>query len=328
LDLVGGRKNRSVKDQIEMERQRRLAAMADLEASETAKRLRMHFARLNGRFKDMCFSGWKKFYTRKKMEAMGEDERFKRLKVFLEAKLKGTKFATFRALHREYIDLRKSQMLNNERAKKVGTYLEMIARGLTGRQFGAFKRYVFVARAERAETDRLAALIAERDSQSLQRLKVFLSGKEKRQLYGMFSWWSNCTFNSKGKILQKELEKAKKARLEAEAACEALRKALGADAAKMEAMKKLADAEARIKEIEAEQELIKADIEAEKRRLKELEEKIKTEKEGRKADKAARDKLQEQFNTVAEDKKSLESELALIVDQIGFLSEYSTKKKD
>jgi len=67
LDLVGGRKNRSVKDQIEMERQRRLAAMADLEASETAKRLRMHFARLNGRFKDMCFSGWKKLYTSKKM---------------------------------------------------------------------------------------------------------------------------------------------------------------------------------------------------------------------------------------------------------------------
>merc|ERR1712010_355321 len=118
----------------------------------------------------------------------------------------------------------------------------MIARGLTARQFGAFKRYLFIARAEREEEARLMALIAERDSQSLQRLKVFLQGKEKRILYGMFSWWSNCTFNSNGKILQKELEKAKKARLEAEAACEALRKALGADAAKMEALKKLADA--------------------------------------------------------------------------------------
>merc|ERR1712216_777612 len=232
LDLVGGRKSRSIKDQLEMERQKRLAAMADLEASETAKRLRMHFARLNGKFKDMCFSGWKKFYTVRKMQALGDDERFKRLKVFLEAKLKGVKFATFRALHREFIDPRKAQMLNNERAKKVGTYLEMIARGLTARQFGAFKRYLFIARAE--------------------------------------------------------LEKAKKARLEAEAACEALRKAMGADAAKMEAMKKLADAEARLKEIESEQELIKADIEAEKRRLAELQEKIKGEKDGRKADKAAR----------------------------------------
>jgi predicted nucleic acid-binding Zn-ribbon protein len=327
LDLVGGRKGRSAKDAAELERQKRLAAMADLEASETAKRLKMHFARLNGRFKDMCFNGWKKFYQVQKMANLGEDERFKRLKVFLEAKLKGVKYATFKALHREYIDLRKAQMLNNERAKKVGTYLEMIARGITARQFGAFKRFQFIMKAEREEEARLAALIAERDSQSLQRLKVFLQGKEKRQLYGMFSWWSNCTFNSKGKILQKELEKAQKARMEAEAACEALRKAMGADAQMADAQKALADAQARLKEIQAEQDLLQADIDAEKRKIKELEEKIAAEKEGRKADKAAREKLAEQLKTVQEDKKSLEGELALIVDQIGFLSEYSTKKK-
>merc|ERR1719181_1704003 len=105
LDLVGGRKSRNIKDELERERQRRLAAMADLEASETAKRLRMHFARLNGRFKDMCFKGWKKFYQEAKIRNMGEDERFKRLKVFLEAKLKGMKYATFKALHREMLDI-------------------------------------------------------------------------------------------------------------------------------------------------------------------------------------------------------------------------------
>ena len=38
-------------------------------------------------------------------------------------------------------------------------------------------------------------------------------------------------------------------------------------------------------------------------------------------------KAKEQMKAVADDKKSLEAELALIVDQIGFLSEYSTKKK-
>jgi DNA repair exonuclease SbcCD ATPase subunit len=275
----------------------------------------------------MCFAGWKKFYQVSKLAALGEDERFKRLKVFLEAKMKGIKFATFKALHREYIDLRKMQMLNSDRAKKIGTYLEMIARGLTARQFGAFKRYQFIAKAEREEEARLMALIAERDSASLQRLKIFLMGKEKRMMYGGFSWWSNCTFNSKAKILQKELEKAKKARLEAEAACEALRKALGADAAKLDAQGKLDAANQRLKETEAEMELIKEDIEAEKAKIRELEAKIAAEKEGRKQDKAARDKLQEQFNTVGEDKKSLEAELALIVDQIGFLSEYSTKKK-
>merc|ERR1711998_42357 len=327
LDLVGGRKSRSIKDQLELERQKRLAAMADLEASETAKRLKLHFARLNGKFKDMCFKGWKTVYQKARMSALGEDERFKRLKVFLEAKLKGVKFATFKALHREFQDLRKAQMLNNERAKKVGTYLEMIARGLTARQFGAFKRFQFLMKAERDEADRLAALIAERDSQSMQRLKLYLSSKEKKAMYGMFSWWSNCTFNSKGRILQKELEKAKKARMEAEAACEALRKAMGADQAKLEANKRLAEAEARLKEIEAEQEILKGEIEKLKAKIKELEEKIKAEKDGRKADKAARGKLEENFKTIQDDKKSLENELSLIVDQIGFLSEYSTKKK-
>merc|ERR1712017_39531 len=103
----------------------------------------MHFAKLNGKFKDMCFSGWKQFYQVQKMAALGEDERFKRLKVFLEAKLKGVKFATFKALHREYIDLKKAQMGNNERAKKVAQYLEMIARGLQARLFSAFKRNRF-----------------------------------------------------------------------------------------------------------------------------------------------------------------------------------------
>jgi hypothetical protein len=326
LDLVGGRKSRSVKDQMELERQKRLAAMADLEASETAKRLKLHFARLNGKFKAMCFSGWKKFYQEAKIAALGEDERFKRLKVFLEAKLKGVKYATFKALHREFIDLKKMQMLNNERAKKIGTYLEMIARGIVARLFGAFKRYRFIAKAERDEEERLMKLIAERDSASLQRLKVYLMGKEKRMIYGAFSWWSNCTFNSKTKVMEREVEKARKARIEAEKACDDLRSSMGGDARQAAAMQKLAEAEARLKEIEAESELVRNDIEAEKRKVKELEEKIKAEKDGRKADKGVRDKLTEDLKTVGEDKKSLEAELALIVDQIGFLSEYSTRK--
>jgi len=328
LELVGGRKSRSIKDRLEAERQARLAAMADLQASETAKRLKLHFARLNGRFKDMCFSGWKRFYQQQRIAALGEDERFKRLKVFLEAKLKGVKFATFKALHREYIDLKKSQMLNNDRVKKVAQYLEMIARGLQARLFGAFKRYQFLMKAERDEEARLAALIAERDSQSLQRLKIFLGSKEKRMKYGGFSWWANCTFNSKTKVLLREVEKAKAARIAAEKACDDLKKQMSADARAAAAEQAKRDAEARLKEILAEQDIVRGDLEAEKRRLAELEKLIQAERDGRKADKAERARMEDQLKHVAEDKKSLDAELALIVDQIGFLSEYSTKKKN
>merc|ERR1712216_743120 len=235
LELVGGRKSRSMKDSLELERQKRLAAMADLAASETAKRLKLHFARLNGKFKDMCFAGWRKFYQEARIANLGEDERFKRLKVFLEAKLKGVKYATFKALHREMIDLKKAQMANNERVKKVAQYLEMIARGIVARLFSAFKRFRFLMKAERDEEARLMALIAERDSQSLQRLKIFLMGKEKRMMYGGFSWWSNCTFNSKTKVMEREVEKARKARIEAEKACEDLKASMSSDARQAEA---------------------------------------------------------------------------------------------
>jgi hypothetical protein len=326
LDLVGGRKNRSVKDAMELERQRRLAAMADMEASETAKRLRMHFARLNGRFKDMCFKGWKKFYQEAKIRNMGEDERFKRLKVFLEAKLKGMKYATFKALHREMLDIQKMAMFNNDKAKKVAMFLETIARGIVARLMGAFKRNAFICKQERAEEERLAALIANSDSAALQRLKIFLQGKEKRMLFGGFSWWKNCTFNSKTRVLENEVEKARKARIEAEKACEDLKASMSQDAREDAARKKLADAEARLQELQGESAKLQGDLDAEKARIEELQRLIGEEKVNRKTDRETQAKLKEDIAAVQEDKKSLEAELALIVDQIGFLSEYSTKK--
>merc|ERR1740117_931241 len=125
---------------------------------------------------------------------MGEDERFKRLKVFLEAKLKGVKFATFKALEREMRDLVKARMKNNAAARRVGDFLEMKVKGVKFSILSAFKRHAKDAAGERGEQDCLADLIALRDSQSLQRLKIFLGGKEKRMKYGGFSWWSQITF--------------------------------------------------------------------------------------------------------------------------------------
>merc|ERR1719453_2050336 len=326
LDLVGGRKNRSVKDQLELERQKRLAAMADLEASETAKRLRMHFARLNGKFKDMCFRGWKKFYQNAKIAALGEDERFKRLKVFLEAKLKGVKYATFKALHREFMDLKKMQMFNNEKAKKVAILLEKIGKGLVARIFSAFKRFSFESKKEKAEADRLAALIAESDNQALQRLKIFLGSKEKRMKYAGFSWWSNCTFNSKTKVLEKEVEKVRKAKEAALKAIADLKSAMDGDPMTAAARKKLEEAQQRLKDIQAEKAITEEEVAKLKQRVKELEKAITEEEEGRKKDKAQRAEIEEKMKVVNEDKKGLEAELALIHDQIGFLSDYSAKK--
>merc|ERR1712028_184507 len=326
LELVGGRKNRSFEEQLELERQKRMAMMADMEASETAKRLRMHFARLNGKFLDMCWRGWRKFVTEKKLAAMGEGERFKRLKTFLGAKLKGIKYAVFHAICCEARDQKKAQMMNSDKLKKVACYLEMICRGIVQRVFGAMKRYKFMAKQMRDEEERLRALLMEKHSQSMQRLKIFLMGKEKRMMYGGFRWWQNCTVNSKFGIMEREVSKARAARLAAEEECAKLKGELSNDGAKSSLGAANAAANAKRAEAQAALDRQAAEIEAAKARLKELQAELLDEKAGRKEDKLETTRLSAALAHLNTDKASLEAEMALIVDQIGFLSEYSSKK--
>jgi len=326
LELVGGRKNRSFEEQLELERQKRMAMMADMEASETAKRLRMHFARLNGKFLDMCWRGWRKFVTEKKLAAMGEGERFKRLKTFLGAKLKGIKYAVFHAICCEARDQKKAQMMNSDKLKKVACYLEMICRGIVQRVFGAMKRYKFMAKQMRDEEERLRALLMEKHSQSMQRLKIFLMGKEKRMMYGGFRWWQNCTVNSKFGIMEREVSKARAARLAAEEECAKLKGELSNDGAKSSLGEALAAAQQKKTEAQAALDSQAAEIAAAKAKLAELKEILVGEKAGRKDDKLETARLLEELSKINADKADLEAEMALIVDQIGFLSEYSSKK--
>merc|ERR1712166_1531187 len=326
LELVGGRKNRSFEEQLELERQKRMAMMADLEASETAKRLRMHFARLNGKFLDMCWRGWRKFGTEKKLAAMGEGERFKRLKTFLGAKLKGIKYAVFHAICCEARDQKKAQMMNSDKLKKVACYLEMICRGIVQRVFGAMKRYKFMAKQMRDEEERLRALLMEKHSQSMQRLKIFLMGKEKRMMYGGFRWWQNCTVNSKFGIMEREVERARKARIAAEEECAKLRAALGNEEGKAELRTKLEAVLKQKAETESETTELSNQIEEAKNKLAALKDSLAQEKAGRRDDKLETARLVKELDTTTHDKEDLDKEMALIVDQIGFLSEYSSKK--
>jgi len=323
---VGGRKKRGFEEQLEFERQRRLAMMADLESSETAKRLRMHFARLNGKFLDMCWRGWRKYVQEEKLRNMGDDERFKRLKAFLAAKLKGITYVVFHAIIREAKEQKMAAMMNSDKLKKVACYLEKICRGILQRIFGAMKRYKFMAKQMRDEEERLRALLMDKHSQSMQRLKIFLMGKEKRMMYGGFRWWQNCTVNSKFGIMEREVDKARKARIAAEEECAKLKAELSNEGAKNEMATALAAAQAKRAEAQAALDGQAAEIEAAKARLKELQAQLLDEKAGRKEDKLETTRLLGDLAHLNADKSSLEAEMALIVDQIGFLSEYSSKK--
>eukprot|EP00656_Telonema_subtile_P021589 TRINITY_DN2262_c0_g1_i1.p1 TRINITY_DN2262_c0_g1~~TRINITY_DN2262_c0_g1_i1.p1 ORF type:complete len:671 (-),score=229.74 TRINITY_DN2262_c0_g1_i1:322-2334(-) len=326
LELVGGRKKRSFEETLELERQKRLAMMADMERSETAKRLKLHFARLNGKFLDMCWRGWRKFVQDEKLRNMSDSEKFKRVKTFLGAKLKGLKYAIFHGLVREAKDNKKMAMMNSDKAKKVACYLEMMCRGIVQRIFGAMKRYKFTAKQQRAEEERLRALLVDKDSQAMQRLKIFLAGKEKRALYGGFRWWQNCTVNSKFSIMEREVDKARKARIAAEEECASLRAALGNDAGKAELQDKLDEVRKRKGETQAECDDLTNQIEAAKAKLALLKDKVDEARQGRRDDKLETTRLNAELEKVSSDKEDLDKEMALIVDQIGFLSEYSSKK--
>jgi hypothetical protein len=326
LELVGGRKKRSFEEQLELERQKRLAMMADMEKSEMAKRLKLHFARLNGKFLDLCWRGWRKFVQDEKLRQMGDDERFKRLKTFLGAKLKGMKYAVFHGLKREALDNKKMSMMNSDKAKKVACYLEMIIRGIVQRIFGAMKRYKFMAKQQRDEEERLKALLLEKHSQSLQRLKIFLAGKEKRMLYAGFRWWQNCTVNSKFGVMEREVNKARAARIAAEEECAKIRAALSNDEGKAEIQAKLDAVRTQKGEVEAEVADLTNQIEEAKAKLAALRDALAEVKAGRRDDKLETNRLTAELEKVTADKEDLDKEMALIVDQIGFLSEYSSKK--
>jgi len=77
-----------------------------------------------------------------------------------------------------------------------------------------------------------------------------------------------------------------------------LKAELSGDSRAAASAKAKADAEARLKEIQSEQDLVQGDIDAEKKRLAELEAQIKAERDGRKADKATRAQVEEQIKQV------------------------------
>merc|ERR1711907_490117 len=112
-----------------------------------------------------------------------------------------------------------------------------------------------------------AALLADKHSQSLQRLKIFLAGKEKRMLYGGFRWWQNCTVNSKFGIMEREVDRARKARIAAEEECAKLKAALSDESGSYNLKQQLADAQARKAEIEKAAADQTAEIEALKAKL-------------------------------------------------------------
>lgn len=299
------------------------AKMQALEGSVVAQKLKLIFARLTGKMKDLTFRALVKNMQMGRIARMGEDERFKRLKVFLEAKLKGVKYSTFRCLEREARYLKSKRIKENSMAKRVAAFLEMKVKGVKFAIFSAFKRHAKDSALDQAEIDRLARLIAERDSQSLQRLKIFLKGKEHRLKYAFFSFWVAVMAGRTQYAMEQELADKRKKREALEAKLRDLQQQLGGGRLSGDIERQLEDGEATIRNLTRKASALQEEIAAAKKRLKDAEAALQAEQEARRADKAAITTLQDEIAAAQQENQSLEAELKLIVEQIGFLKQFS-----
>jgi len=321
-DIVIANREARLLAELEAERARLLARMQALEGSAVAEKLKLIFAKIAGKMKDLTFRALVKNMQMGRIARMGEDERFKRLKVFLENKLKGVKFSTFKCLEREARAQKTGRIKGNAMAQKVAAFLEMKIKGIKFAIFSAFKRHAKDSALENAEKERLARLIAERDSQSLQRLKIFLQGKEMRLKYAFFSFWTQCMAGSTEFRMRELLAEKRKKRQALESQLRDLERQLGGrGSGDLEAQ--IADAEAQLREAQRRGAALNQDLAAAQQRLQEQNRIYTAEQNARRGDKATIKDLEQDLEDAISEKQELAEELSVIHGQIGYLNEYS-----
>jgi len=288
--------------------------------SEMMQRLKLHFARLTGKMVGLTFSALRKHRDQARIARIGDDERFKRLKSILEQKLKGLKFTIFQALKRERQLQKALRLRNSAMGQKVAALLEMKLKGLNFAILSALKRNAAAERAERVEQERLAALISASDNEALQRLKIYLKGKEFRRKYEGFRWWQRCTSGTGIGKLERELDAKRIARRALEeklAAAEA--QLAGGSPEQLE--KQIAELERQLAAARTKTSQLVEEAALAKSRLKDAERALSAERDARLGDKQRRADLEDEIKNAESERALLEKEVALIMTQIGMLSE-------
>jgi len=320
-DVVIAKREARLAEELERQRLALLQKIQAMEGSMVANKLKLHFARIAGKMKELTFRALHQHMQMQRIARLGDDGRFKRLKVHLEAKLKGMKFSTFKCLEREARQLKAARIKNNDMAKRVGAFLEMKIKGVKYAIFSAFKRHAKDGAMDDAEAKRLAELIAARDSASMQRLKIFLQGKEMRLKYAAFSWWAKLQSGGAQMKMEADLASKQKVRKALQDQLAKLERELGVGGGNIEAQ--LDQAQARLDAAKRRGEQLEGDVSNARQRLKDTERALLNEQETRRTDKQTKAKLLDEIEKAKADRDGLEAELEMIVDQIGFLSEYS-----
>lgn len=292
------------------------------------KKLKMHFAKVAGRLKGMCFRALLVKTNQAKTMRMLESEAGQRLKAFLAGKLATTLRKCYSAIIANHRRIEAENIKNNENAKKVGLLLEKLARGIVHRIFSAFHRYHMEKKEERIAEAALADRLAQLDELNKAKLRVFLDAKRLGKMATFFTHWAYIAQNAALIELYEELEKEEALKKAAEDELERLQNdssmadqsASALDAQVDEARNKCKQAEAAFRNLTAE-------LRSLARKIAELEAELAAEQEARAEGREQIAKLRADLTKITAERDELAGEMMGIAGEVGHVHTH-TKFED
>merc|ERR1711990_926661 len=315
-------KQRRMEDELAEERARLAAELAAMQNNIALKKLKMHFAKIAGQLKNMCFKALVVKTNQAKTMRLLEGEAGQRLKAFLASKLASTLRKCYQAILTNHRRIECENMKNNDNAKKVALLLEKLARGIVHRCFSAFNRHFQLAAEFRAAEAELAARLAQMDDLNKAKLRVFLDAKRLGKMSGFFKHWANIAQNAALIELYEMLEKEEAMRKAAEEELERLMgqsDELGGGVAAIEAQ--VDEANAKIKQAEAQFRNLGNELRQLLRKIKELEGDLAAEQEARAEGQAKIAALRAELAKLTAVRDEMAAELGGIAGEVGNVHE-------
>jgi hypothetical protein len=226
-ELWRRKKQRELEDMMAAEAARLAAELARMQDNIALKKLKMHFARLAGKMKNICFKALVVKSNQAKALRLLDSEAGQRLKAFLAGKLQGTLRKCYQGILTNHRKIEQENMKNNDNAKKVALLLEKIARGIQHRQFSALVRHAMTAKEERAAEAALNERLAMMDELNKAKLRIFLDAKRLGKMSTFYAHWKNIWMNRELIELYEMLEKEEEMRKAAEEELERLQNQSG-----------------------------------------------------------------------------------------------------
>jgi hypothetical protein len=300
------------------ERARLAAELAAMQDNLALKKLKMHYAKIAGRMKNMCFKALVVRTNQIKAQKLLEGEAGQRLKAFLAGKLASTLRKCYMAIIKNHDSIAEENMKNSENAKKVALLLEKLARGIVHRCFSAFIRFHAMAAEERAAEAALRERLGALDEANRAKLRIFLDAKRLGKMSSFFKHWSNITQNAALLELYEMLESEEAKRKAAEEELERLQAAAGdqGDAA-AQAQAEVDALNQKCKQAEGHFRSLHSDLKSLQRKIKDAEETLADEKMMRAEGREKLAVLRSELNKITAERDDMAGELQGIAGEVG-----------